>query len=91
LQEQSEVKRVYNPVGQLPRFAKFTILVCALELQLPHNFDRKYAKTPDAQRSVPEMPAWAEGIRTLYDAISHEPLPTDFQTLLNELGKSARR
>ncbi len=33
------------------------------------------------------MPAWTKGIRTLYNNVAQEPLPSDFQELLNELGK----
>jgi hypothetical protein len=36
-------------------------------------------------------PGWSEGIRALYDAVVQEPLPADFQKLLDELGKKASR
>ena len=32
-------------------------------------------------------PAWGEGIRALYDAVTQEPLPSDFQNLLNQLAQ----
>ncbi|MDP9057687.1 MAG: hypothetical protein M3N34_10270 [Pseudomonadota bacterium] len=42
-------------------------------------------------RTTQDKPAWAEGIRALYDAVTQEPLPSDFQNLLDQLGKIRKK
>jgi len=45
------------------------------------------ADAPASGRGGHDKPAWAEGIRKLYDAVTQEPLPPDFQILLEQLGQ----
>lgn len=47
----------------------------------------KHASPLDATRSAPGQPAWADGIRIVYDAVTYEALPADFQALLLALSK----
>lgn len=53
----------------------------------PHDSCPQRGDTPRPDRPVQDKPAWANGIRALYDAVTQEPLPADFEMLLNQLGK----
>lgn len=41
-----------------------------------------------SERSGREKPAWANGIKALYDAVTEEPLPVDFEDLLDRLSNA---
>lgn len=43
---------------------------------------RKDSESADKQGS---QPGWAKGLRQLYDSVVEEPLPDDFQDLLDKL------
>ena len=38
-------------------------------------------------KGAPPKPGWAKGLRQLYDSVVDEPLPNDFQDLLDKLDK----
>jgi hypothetical protein len=46
---------------------------------------REAAKLRRAKAPPPAAPLWTDGIRSLYDSVAQEPLPADFQKLLEEL------
>ena len=46
-------------------------------------------KTPSfIAKGADETPAWADGLRQLYDDVVEEPIPDSFKDLLDQLDKS---
>lgn len=55
------------------------------------DFDHRHAAQPSGQDPLASDPQsrWGIGIRALYDAVIQEPLPIDFQRLVEELAKKS--
>ena len=51
------------------------------------DFRRQRDASYRPDRPPQDKPAWGEGIRAIYDAVTQESLPADFHALLNKLGK----
>jgi hypothetical protein len=59
-----------------------------LDNEVPQNFDPRPNTPPLSKCPREELPGWTKGIRKLYNTVTQEPLPADFQDLLTELSKT---